>query len=46
MATRAGKQFLERAGSDREMVRELRKVKTQKREGGQQIVLHQMIKFG
>lgn len=44
MATRAGKQFLERAGSDREMVRELRKVKTQKREGGQQIVLHQMIK--
>jgi len=44
MATRAGKQFLEKAGSDREMVRELRRVKTQKKEGGQQIVLHQFIK--
>jgi predicted phage terminase large subunit-like protein len=44
MATRAGKIFLEKAGSDREMVRELRKAKTQRKEGGQQIVLHQFIK--
>ena len=44
MASRIGKQFLEKAASDREMVRELRKAKTQKKEGGQQIILHQLIK--
>lgn len=44
MSTRAGKHFLEKAGSDREMVRELRKVKNQKKEGGQSVILYQLIK--
>jgi predicted phage terminase large subunit-like protein len=44
MATRVGKNFLERAGSDREMVRALRRIKTQKKEDGQQVILHQFIR--
>lgn len=44
MATRAGKRLLEKAASDREMVRELRKIKTQQKEAGRYVVLHKFIK--
>ena len=44
MVNKASRLFLERAASDREMVRELRRIRTQRKEGGQQIVLHKFIK--
>jgi predicted phage terminase large subunit-like protein len=44
MANKAGKSFLENSGSDLEMVRALRRIKTQKKELGQQIILHQFIR--
>lgn len=44
MSTKLGKELLKRAASDREMVRELRRAKTQTREDGQRIILHKFIK--
>jgi predicted phage terminase large subunit-like protein len=44
MASKLGKEFLQRAGSDREMVRDLRRAKTKVREDGQRIILHRFIK--
>lgn len=44
MSSKIGKKLLERSGSDRELVRELRKIKTQKTEQGQKLVLYQFIK--
>lgn len=44
MATRAGKRLLEKSASDREMVRELRRIKTQQKEAGRQVILHKFIK--
>lgn len=44
MATKAGKDLLNRAASDREMVRDLRRIKTQKREAGNRVIFHKLIK--
>jgi predicted phage terminase large subunit-like protein len=44
MANKLGKEYLQRAGADLEMVRDLRRAKTQRREGGQKVILHKFIK--
>lgn len=44
MSNKAGRIFLEKAASDRGMVRELRKAKTQTKEQGKKIVLYKFIK--
>ena len=44
MVNKPGKVFLEKAGSDRQMVRELRRIKTQQKETGKKLVFHQLIK--
>jgi predicted phage terminase large subunit-like protein len=44
MAGKAGRKYLERAASDREMVRDLRILKSNKKEQGQRVILHKFIK--
>jgi predicted phage terminase large subunit-like protein len=44
MAGKFGKDYLQRAASNREMVRELRRLKTKKRADGETIVFHKFIK--
>lgn len=44
MAQKFGRDYLRRAGADQDMVKELRKIKTQKNDGGRKIVLHKFIK--
>jgi SNF2 family DNA or RNA helicase len=39
MASKLGKEYLQRAGADLEMVRDLRRAKTQRREGGQKVIV-------
>ena len=44
MAQKFGRDYLRRAGADQDMVKELRKIKTQKNDGGRSIILHKFIK--
>lgn len=44
MAQKFGRDYLRRAGADQDMVKELRKIKTQKNDGGRKIILHKFIK--
>lgn len=44
MATKLGEDFLRRVASEREMVRDLRRAKTEVREGGKKIVFYKFIK--
>lgn len=44
MGVKLGKDYLERAASDREMVRQLRQIKTERREGAKRVILYQFIK--
>lgn len=44
MTNKPGKRFLDNSGSDRELVRQLRRIKTQKKELGQRVILHQFIR--